>query len=54
MLFRSGINLAGVKTLFELEERLGTRILERLYEEGQNDESAKRPTGRRVAEGARR
>jgi len=49
-----GINLAGVKTLFELEERLGTRILERLYEEGQSEESAKRPMGRRVAEGARR
>ena len=49
-----GINLAGVKTLFELEERLGTRILERLYEESQNDESTKRPAERRGAEGARR
>jgi MerR family transcriptional regulator/heat shock protein HspR len=29
-----GVNLAGVKTLFELEERLGMRILERLYTEG--------------------
>jgi MerR family transcriptional regulator/heat shock protein HspR len=29
-----GVNLAGVRTLFELEERLGTRILERLYDEG--------------------
>ena len=26
-----GVNLAGVRILFELEERLGTRILERLY-----------------------
>jgi MerR family transcriptional regulator/heat shock protein HspR len=26
-----GVNLAGVRVLFELEERLGTRILERLY-----------------------
>jgi MerR family transcriptional regulator/heat shock protein HspR len=49
-----GINLAGVKTLFELEERLGTRILERLYEESRNDETEKGPAGRRVAEGARR
>jgi MerR family transcriptional regulator/heat shock protein HspR len=29
-----GVNLAGVRTLFELEERLGTRILELLYDEG--------------------
>jgi MerR family transcriptional regulator, heat shock protein HspR len=28
-----GVNLAGVRVLFELEERLGTRILERLYDE---------------------
>ncbi len=28
-----GVNLAGVRVLFELEERLGTRILERLYSE---------------------
>src|SRR5438874_2472690 len=28
-----GVNLAGVRILFELEERLGTRILERLYSE---------------------
>ena len=27
-----GVNLAGVRILFELEERLGTRILERLYD----------------------
>jgi MerR family transcriptional regulator/heat shock protein HspR len=26
-----GVNLAGVRVLFELEERLGTRILEKLY-----------------------
>ncbi|MEP7360468.1 MAG: MerR family transcriptional regulator [Chloroflexota bacterium] len=30
-----GVNLAGVRVLFELEERLGTRILETLYEDGQ-------------------
>ena len=29
-----GVNLAGIKLLFQLEERLGERILERLYEEG--------------------
>jgi DNA-binding transcriptional MerR regulator len=28
-----GVNLAGVRVLFELEARLGTRILERLYHE---------------------
>ena len=28
-----GVNLAGVRVLFELEERLGTRILELLYED---------------------
>ena len=28
-----GVNLAGVRILFELEERLGTRILEVLYNE---------------------
>jgi MerR family transcriptional regulator/heat shock protein HspR len=32
-----GVNLAGVRILFELEERLGTRILERLYDEGTSD-----------------
>jgi MerR family transcriptional regulator/heat shock protein HspR len=38
-----GVNLAGVRILFELEERLGTRILERLYSEGRaNDEAAER------------
>jgi MerR family transcriptional regulator/heat shock protein HspR len=29
-----GVNLAGVRILFELEERLGTRILEALFDEG--------------------
>ena len=32
-----GVNLAGVRILFELEERLGTRILEVLYDEGTQD-----------------
>jgi MerR family transcriptional regulator/heat shock protein HspR len=35
-----GVNLAGVRTLFELEERLGTRILERLYDEGTRNADA--------------
>lgn len=35
-----GVNLAGVRILFELEERLGTRILERLYTEAATDEGA--------------
>ena len=30
-----GVNLAGVRVLFELEERLGTRILETLYQNRQ-------------------
>jgi MerR family transcriptional regulator/heat shock protein HspR len=29
-----GVNLAGIRILFELEERLGVRILEALYAEG--------------------
>jgi MerR family transcriptional regulator/heat shock protein HspR len=35
-----GVNLAGVRILFELERRLGTRILERLYDEGASDAEA--------------
>jgi MerR family transcriptional regulator/heat shock protein HspR len=35
-----GVNLAGVRILFELEERLGTRILERLYSERRPDDQA--------------
>lgn len=35
-----GVNLAGVRILFELEERLGTRILERLYDEGAGEADA--------------
>ena len=30
-----GVNLAGIRVLFALEERLGTRILETLYEDRQ-------------------
>lgn len=35
-----GVNLAGVRILFELEERLGTRILERLYDEASRQRAA--------------
>jgi len=38
-----GVNLAGIRLLFELEERLGTRVLEALYHES---------TRRRAAEEA--
>src|SRR5438094_9491232 len=36
-----GVNLAGIRILFELEERLGTRILEALYDEGMAAEAAR-------------
>ena len=35
-----GVNLAGIRILFELEERLGARILEALYAEGTNDNAS--------------
>jgi MerR family transcriptional regulator/heat shock protein HspR len=35
-----GVNLAGIKLLFELEERLGARILEALYAEATDDATA--------------
>jgi len=38
-----GVNLAGVRVLFELEERLGTRILERLYTEASDDHDRENP-----------
>src|SRR5207342_113153 len=43
-----GVNLAGVRTLFELEARLGTRILERLYDEGTR-EGARDPAAKATA-----
>jgi MerR family transcriptional regulator/heat shock protein HspR len=46
-----GVNLAGVRILFELEERLGTRILERLYAEGAG-EADEAPDGAADAEPA--
>jgi MerR family transcriptional regulator, heat shock protein HspR len=41
-----GVNLAGIRILFELEERLGARILEALYAEGMGDASPARIHGR--------
>jgi MerR family transcriptional regulator/heat shock protein HspR len=43
-----GVNLAGIRLLFELEERLGARILEALYDEGTRRRQA---TERAAAEG---
>jgi MerR family transcriptional regulator, heat shock protein HspR len=41
-----GVNLAGVRVLFELEERLGTRILETLYRDRlDNKDTQPEPTG---------
>jgi MerR family transcriptional regulator/heat shock protein HspR len=52
-----GVNLAGVRILFELEERLGTQILETLYRErsGRDDEveSDAQPAERPAAGGSR-
>ena len=48
-----GVNLAGVRILFELEERLGTRILETLYREpetiGRTDGDAPEATADKTA-----
>jgi MerR family transcriptional regulator/heat shock protein HspR len=42
-----GVNLAGIRLLFELEERLGMRILEALFDEGtradDEDDEAEEP-----------
>jgi DNA-binding transcriptional MerR regulator len=53
-----GVNLAGVRVLFALEERLGTRILEQLYNDPgavRNDgEAAEEPAGTSPATGSPR
>ena len=52
-----GVNLAGVRILFELEERLGTRILEALFDEGvraQEATDAAQAEGRAGRSGTRR
>jgi MerR family transcriptional regulator/heat shock protein HspR len=38
-----GVNLAGIRILFELEERLGARILEALYAESSDGEAYPAP-----------
>ena len=43
-----GVNLAGIRLLFELEERLGTRILEALYDEGTRRQAAERASAEGV------
>jgi MerR family transcriptional regulator/heat shock protein HspR len=53
-----GVNLAGVRVLFELEERLGMRILERLYREpraaGKSDAAATEQPARDTRAGEQR
>ena len=44
-----GVNLAGIRILFELEERLGARILEALYAEGTGDAEGIPPPTRKPA-----
>jgi MerR family transcriptional regulator/heat shock protein HspR len=46
-----GVNLAGVRLLFELEERLGMRILEALFDEDRGDGAGAGPTAAPSAEG---
>jgi MerR family transcriptional regulator/heat shock protein HspR len=50
-----GVNLAGIRLLFELEERLGMRILESLFDESIADDAVEaEPVSGAVAAGARR
>ena len=52
-----GVNLAGIRILFELEERLGARILEALFDEGvraREDSERTGDEGRPTRSGARR
>lgn len=51
-----GVNLAGIRLLFELEERLGTRILEALFAEGtaSDDDPSEADPSAEVATAARR
>jgi MerR family transcriptional regulator/heat shock protein HspR len=44
-----GVNLAGIRLLFELEERLGARILEALYAEGTRRRTAETASAEGVA-----
>lgn len=40
-----GVNLAGIRLLFEVEERLGTRILEVLFDEGTSGDPSEAADG---------
>jgi MerR family transcriptional regulator/heat shock protein HspR len=44
-----GVNLAGIKVLFELEEKLGRRILEALYSEHMAEQDREAEEADRVA-----
>jgi MerR family transcriptional regulator/heat shock protein HspR len=44
-----GVNLAGVRLLFELEERLGTRILEALFDEDKAREAGAAAAARQAS-----
>src|SRR5467141_1558663 len=44
-----GVNLAGIRILFELEERLGARILEALYDEGTRRQATERASAEDVS-----
>jgi len=49
-----GVNLAGIRILFELEERLGTRILETLFDEANAfDDQAEAEANARPSQPAR-
>jgi MerR family transcriptional regulator, heat shock protein HspR len=45
-----GVNLAGIKVLFELEEKLGRRILEALYSEHMAEQDRETEAADRMAE----
>jgi len=47
-----GVNLAGIRILFELEERLGTRILETLFDEANAFDDDQAEAGSRAAQTA--
>jgi len=50
-----GVNLAGIRLLFELEERLGMRILEALFDEGtggREEDEPEAPGSRSSARGS--
>ena len=46
---KRGVNLAGIRVLFELEERLGMRILETLFDEANAQDETDRAAARSTA-----